>query len=43
MYALGMVPLLQRAAEAGANQAYYADDSSGAGTVSSVREWWDTL
>ena len=26
MYALGMMPLLQRAAEAGAKQAWYADD-----------------
>ena len=29
MYALGMMPLLQRAAEAGAKRAWYADDSSG--------------
>ena len=43
MYALDMMLLLQAAAEAGAKQAWYADDSSGAGTVSSVREWWDTL
>ena len=43
MYALGMMPLLEAAAEAGAKQARYADDSSRAGTVSLVREWWDTL
>ena len=43
MYAMAMLPLLQRAAEAGAKQAYFADNSSGADTVSSVREWCDTL
>ena len=47
MYAIGTKPLLDELAEAvdqnDCKQAWYADDSSGAGKLAVMRKWWDIL
>ena len=42
MYAIGTRPLIDILNKRG-KQVWYADDSSGAGTLSEVKEWWDEL
>ena len=40
MYALGTVPLIRRAASSKAVQAWYADDSTEASTLTKLHKWW---
>jgi len=41
MYALGIVPLIQRLAEFEVSQMWYADDASAGGSLLNLRSWWD--
>ena len=43
MYALGIMPLIRLADEAGAVQSWFADDSSAAARLRRLRLWWDIM
>ena len=44
LYALGVQPLITGLKETtDAKQCWFADDASGAGSVSDIRHWWNTL
>ena len=43
MYALGILPLIQRLSGFGAKQAWYADDSAACGRMKELRSSWDHL
>ena len=43
MYALGTVPLIRRAASSKAVQAWFADDSTAASTLTRLHKWWSIL
>ena len=43
MYALGVVPLIQKLANIDVSQMWYADDASVGGSLQSLRCWWDHL
>ena len=43
MYALGTMPLIDSLRSCQVTQAWYADDSQGAGRISCLRKWWDAI
>ena len=44
MYGLALLPLIQKVNPSlSVTQCWYADDASAAGTISSLREWWNAL
>jgi len=43
MYALGIVPLIQKLAGIDVSQMWYADDASAGGSLQSLCAWWDHL
>jgi len=43
MYALGVVPLIQKLAGIDVSQMLYADDALAGGSLRSLRAWWDHL
>ena len=45
MYALATIPLIRNLKDSmsDVNQVWYADDASGAGKITRLREWWDQL
>ena len=43
MYALGIMPLIRLADEAGAVRSWFADDSSAAARLRRLRLWWDIM
>ena len=44
LYALSIVPLIRELLlVAGTKQVWYADDSAAVGSVSDIKQWWDTL
>ena len=45
MYALATIPLIRKlkTSVSDVDQVWYADDASGAGKVSHLREWWDQI
>lgn len=43
MYAIGIIPLIQKLKDDGWNQNWYADDSASFGELHKVREWFDKL
>ncbi len=45
MYALGTLPLIRATTTVslGANQTWYADDTSAGGHLTHIRQWWDQL
>ena len=43
MYAVGIVPLIQRLADCEVLQMWYADDASAGGSLQNLRSWWGCL
>ena len=43
MYALGVVPLIQKLVNIDVSQMWYADDASAGGSLQSLHCWWDNL
>ena len=45
IYALATIPLIRNLKDnvSDVNQVWYADDASGAGKITRLREWWDQL
>ena len=44
LYALSIQPLITSLqAQSDAKQCWFADDASGAGTISEIKQWWDAL
>ena len=43
LYALGVVPLIQKLANIDVSQMWYADDTSAGGSLQSLHCWWDHL
>ena len=43
MYAIGMMPLVNKAEQAGTIQSWFADDSAAASVLRRLRRWWDIL
>jgi len=43
MWALGVVPLIQKLAGIDVSQMWYADDASAGGSLQSLCAWWDHL
>ena len=45
MYALATIPLIRKLKDIvnDFNQAWYADDASGAGKINRLCEWWDQI
>ena len=45
MYALATIPLIRNLKDSVSDisQVWYADDASGAGKITRLREWWDQL
>ena len=40
MYALGVVPLIQKLTDVDVSQIWYADDAAAGGSLQSLRSWW---
>ena len=43
MYAMGSIPLIQRAAESKAVQSWFSDDATAASSFPRLRCWWDAI
>ena len=43
MYAIGILPLIRSLESCGTKQVWYADDTTGGGTLEDVKNWWDHL
>ena len=43
MYALGMIPLIDRLKNLNSSQIWYADDSAACGTLIDLKSWWLSL
>ena len=43
MYAIGILPLIQKLSSERTKQAWYADDAAACGDLSHLRSWWDQL
>ena len=43
MYAIGILPLIQRLSSDDTKQAWYADDAAACGDLEHLRSWWDQL
>ena len=43
MYAIGILPLIQKLSSERTKQVWYADDAAAYGDLSHLRSWWDQL
>ena len=43
MYAIGILPLIQKLSSERTKQVWYADDVAACGDLSHLRSWWDQL
>ena len=43
MYAIGILPLIQRLSSESTKQTWYADDAAACGDLTHLRSWWDQL
>ncbi len=43
MYAIATVPMIQKIANDGVQQVWYADDAAAGGKLGSIRKWWDAI
>ena len=43
MYAIGILPLIQRLSSESTKQTWYADDAAACGNLTHLRSWWDQL